>query len=529
MKVSEILRRYLPWVNLPLGMLVAVLQRTPAVRVFAGAGDYVLASRTGELLRATITAATLGALHSRAGATTFLAQQDNTTLISIPTIGPSINRPVSGTVGTAIKPVVFTYVSAPSAAASFQIKGGSLPPGLSFIPPPLNGTLRSGTPAITGTPTQAGSFTIFVQGFDGEGLTNNVQQPINFEIAPAATAPPAISAQPQNQTASVGGAVTFAVQASGGTSFQWMKNGANVLGATTATLALQAVQVADAGSYAVVVSNPAGSVTSNPATLTVTNGSDGTTRLSNLSVRTAMSAGQTLIVGVVVAGGPRNLLVRAAGPALAGFGLTGAMSDPRLELYNGGDLIFENNDWPSDLSATFAGVGAFAFASGSRDAAFVQGVEGNRSIQARGTAAGVVLVEAYDLGAGNSPRLINVSARNRVGTGDDILIAGFNVAGEGVKQVLIRAVGPKLTAFGVSGVLNDPKLELHGGGAKIADNDNWSASLAPVFVAVGAFALDAGSRDAALVASLAPGSYTVQVSGVNNTTGEALVELYEVP
>jgi hypothetical protein len=256
-----------------------------------------------------------------------------------------------------------------------------------------------------------------------------------------------------------------------------------------------------------------------------------TARLANLSVRTTLEAAQTLIVGVVVSGGgARNILVRAAGPALAGFGLSGAMTDPRLELYNGTALTFENDNWSSALADTFTSVGAFAFTAGSRDAAFVQPIDGPRSIQARGTSPGVVLVEAYDTGTTSSPRLVNVSARNRVGTGDDILIAGFNIAGTGTKQLLIRAVGPKLATFGVPGVLNDPKLEVYSGaGAKLSENDTWSPTLVSAFDSVGAFQLDAGSRDAALLTSLAPGSYTVQVSGADGGTGEALIEIYEVP
>ena len=97
--------------------------------------------------------------------------------------------------------------------------------------------------------------------------------------------------------------------------------------------------------------------------------------------------------------------------------------------------------------------------------------------------------------------------------------------------MLIRAVGPRLADLGVTGVLADPRFEVlrAGSTAPVASNDNWDPSLATTFNAVGAFGLTAGSRDAALVTALAPGSYTVQVSGVNNGTGEALVEIYEVP
>jgi hypothetical protein len=159
----------------------------------------------------------------------------------------------------------------------------------------------------------------------------------------------------------------------------------------------------------------------------------------------------------------------------------------------------------------------------------VQGINGARTIQAKGTGGGVVLVEAYDLGEGNSPRLVNVSARNFVGTGDDILIAGFNIAGTGTKRLLVRAVGPTLEGFGVPGTLVDPKLEIFtGAGVKVAENDTWDPALAAIFTAVGAFPLTTGSKDAALLTTLATGGYTVQVRGADGGTGEALVEIYEV-
>ncbi len=134
-----------------------------------------------------------------------------------------------------------------------------------------------------------------------------------------------------------------------------------------------------------------------------------------------------------------------------------------------------------------------------------------------------------------TPSVSNLSTRAQVGTGGDIIITGFNIGTGTNKTILIRATGPALTGFGVTGALADPKLELYAGASKINENDNWGTPVggatpvtAASFSAVGAFGLTAGSRDAALIATLAPGAYTAQVSGVNGGTGVALIEVYEV-
>lgn len=353
---------------------------------------------------------------------------------------------------------------------------------------------------------------------------------------------PTITTQPASQTVAAGSSVTFNVVAAGSPAptYQWRKDNTPLANATSASFTIASVTPADAGTYTVVVSNAAGNITSQPATLTVTSappppppGGAVTARLSNLSVRAAMAADQTLFVGFAVSGGNRQLLLRGVGPTLASLGLAGAMTDPRLELYNGTTLEAQNNDWNNSptLAAAFTSVGAFSFVPDSRDAALLQAVDGSRSVQLKGTGAGVALVELYDTGTGNTPRLVNVSARNQVGTGDNILIFGFFIDGTGSKNLLIRAVGPQLAALGVTGTLADPRLDVFRSGtaAAIASNDNWDAALASTFTSVGAFALTANSRDAALVTTLTAGAYTVQVSGVANTTGEALVEIYELP
>jgi hypothetical protein len=143
----------------------------------------------------------------------------------------------------------------------------------------------------------------------------------------------------------------------------------------------------------------------------------------------------------------------------------------------------------------------------------------------------VALVELYDANSDASTKLANVSARTRSGTGGDVLIVGFGIGGIGPKRLLIRGVGPALAQFGVSGTLADPKLTVFSGQTMVAANDNWDglSTTSAAFTSVGAFALPVGSRDAALVVNLEPGSYTAQVEGVNNTTGIVLIEVYELP
>jgi hypothetical protein len=120
-----------------------------------------------------------------------------------------------------------------------------------------------------------------------------------------------------------------------------------------------------------------------------------------------------------------------------------------------------------------------------------------------------------------------------VGTGGNVLITGFVVGGSGTGRILVRAAGPALSAFGLGGVLVDPKLELFrsvgASSVLVAENDDWSNTTLAAQQSVGAFALTPGSKDAVLVATLEPGSYTAQVSGVGGTTGVALVEIYQLP
>ncbi len=338
-----------------------------------------------------------------------------------------------------------------------------------------------------------------------------------------------IQLHPASREITVGSRVVLEVTPAGRPlfSYQWLRNGVALPGATDRTLVFERATAGDAGTYAVTVANSGATVTSAEAILRLAPSA----WLSNVSLRTTLASGQAVIVGFVSTGAGHDLLVRAAGPSLAAFGLGSAMLDPRIELYRGASRTSDNNDWPLSLAPVFNTLGAFAFPVASRDAAALHFLSGPLTAQVTGTSGGTVLVEGYDAGTGSGARLINLSARNRVGTGSDILIAGFFVAGTGTQRLLIRAVGPTLSALGVPSVLADPQLEVTDAtGTRLAANDNWDPTLAPTFAQVGAFPLPTGSKDAAVVVTLAAGrSYTVQVSGVANAVGEALVEVYEVP
>ncbi len=279
-----------------------------------------------------------------------------------------------------------------------------------------------------------------------------------------------------------------------------------------------------------------------------------TDRLINLSSRARIgpAAGRTLITGFVIGGvDAKNVLLRAVGPALGGFGVDGAISNPRLQLYDSnGRVILENDDWSgADTSAAFTRVGAFSIAPGARDAALLTRLEpGAYTMHVMdGGDTGVALAEIYDASVnpqGEYQRLVNISSRGTVEGGEGVLIGGFIVTGNSPKKILVRGVGPALGGFGVTGALANPRLTVFSGSNAIAMNDDWavptpvsagqavatSAEIIAAGQATGAFAFGSSAKDAALILTLAPGPYTAQVSAADSTsTGVALVEIYELP
>jgi hypothetical protein len=406
--------------------------------------------------------------------------------------------------------------------------------------------------------TDAGSYTVVVSDSAGSVTSSAATLTVNptgSAIPPAV--PPVITIQPTGGSLSAGQSVALSVAATGATSYQWYLNGVAVPGATGSTLNLPSVQAANAGAYTVVASNGAGSVTSSTASIALVMPA----HLANLSARALVGTGSNeLIVGFVVGGsGTKQLLLRADGPSLSNFGLTGVLANPVLSLTDGnGNFLSSNTGWSTSsmsaatLSQVFNRVGAYAYPSGSADSALVTALGGgNFTTQVSGLSGGtgVALAEIYDADIGTpTARLINISARANVGTGPNILIAGFVVAGSGTERVLIRGIGPALTTYGLSGALATPQLTLYSaGGVLIASNLNgWSnppvvgpsspvaaSSIQPATAAAmanaGAFALAAGSSDTAMLVTLPSGSYTAQIAGANTSVGISLIEVYEAP
>ena len=346
-------------------------------------------------------------------------------------------------------------------------------------------------------------------------------------VAAAAGSATVLPGQPVTLMVAAGGTAPF--------TYQWFRDGVAVPGATRAELVLASVTAANAGPYWARVSNALGSTESSRVEVALVPPPPPPAPITNLAVRAWLpSADAALILGVVATGEePRPLLVRAVGPTLATFGVGEVAPDPRLEARDGQGLgLGSNDDWSSTLAPEFAAAGAFPLPEGSADAAMLSEVRpGTNTFQMHGGGSGVVLAELYDTAGGRSGRLVNLSARARTDEGEHRLIVGFAMGSGLPRRLLLRVLGPQLAAYGVEEVLADPRLEVFTGeGERVAANDDWEPALAAVMERAGAPALALGSRDAALVLTVAPGRrYTVAVRGAEVAAGEVVVELYELP
>jgi hypothetical protein len=261
--------------------------------------------------------------------------------------------------------------------------------------------------------------------------------------------------------------------------------------------------------------------------------------LGNASARGVVGSGDdVMITGLVVHGTTaRNMLVRVLGPTLEEFGVADVLDDPVLELYSGSTKIGENDGWRSADADTQRELARLQISPGSdREPAILRSLApGSYTAIVRakpGQRGGVALVEAFDAQAygtryeTGTAKAANLSARARVRTGSDVLITGFVIGGDVPRRILLTGLGPTLAGFGVSSVLVNPRLELFQGSRKITENDDWIDS--PQFDEIVNTANSPGNlAEPAILVTLAPGAYTAVLSGVNDTQGVALAEVYD--
>ena len=410
--------------------------------------------------------------------------------------------------------------------------------------------LTQGAVSVSGTIAEDGSITGLVSGVSGAVLSGT-RSPDTGLLQSAAGAYQAAAA---NTSSAVYGIVSASGQAfvlvqtsttsDGGSG---SLDGNNRITITTARQSIVATIAPDTSGLTVVVGSGSTATTFTGATEAVL----GAQRLANISTRARVGTGDSVtIAGFVISGQEsKPVLIRAIGPTLGSLGITTALAAPKLELYrserNGAStLIASNTGWSTggNLSAIIAATekaGAYALGATSADSVIFTTLAPGAYTAVISTAnntPGVALAEVYDLSApAVGQKLFNISTRANTGSGDSTLIAGIVVSGTVPKRVLIRGVGPTLTALGVQGALAQAQLTLiNKDGVTVATNSSWStspdaAAIAAVSAQVGAFALGAASADAAMILSLAPGSYSAQVVGANGTSGIAIIEIYELP
>jgi glucose/arabinose dehydrogenase len=253
----------------------------------------------------------------------------------------------------------------------------------------------------------------------------------------------------------------------------------------------------------------------------------------NISGRSRVGTGENVAIsGFIVTGtASKRVGVRGLGPSLASSGVAAPLADPVIELLRAnGSLVLANDNWKATQQTEITN--ARIAPSNDKEAALIATLTaGNYTaiVTGKNGGTGVGLAEVYDLDQAADSRLANISTRAFVGGGSDVLIGGF-ITGHriGATRIAIRALGPSLAQFGITNPLPDPRLQLFDqNGTLLAANDNWQTDANQVGL-ITSYGLDLSNNlESAIAISLAPGSYTAIVSGKNNQTGVALIEVYD--
>jgi Putative Ig domain len=459
------------------------------------------------------------------------------TVQQFPTAGPVIisSSAATGRVGQPFIFRVFTTGGTPTAT----LTASGLPPGL------VINAVPGVTGLISGTPTVEGSSAVTLTVRDGQ-FTNTSTLQLTFTADPGR--PVIIS--PSSASLTPGQFFTYTIIAPSSASppdpatFTYTGNlpGGLTFDAATGTIS---------GIYSPLLresargSGPrkpelAGGTLLGSIQLFATNG-HGTSTIPlaflrpspgvvNISTRLRVETGDNVLIGgfIITGNAPEVVIVRAIGPSLTG--IPGALQDPVLELHDSANHVVSNDNWRDSqqdlINATTIPP------TDNRESAIVIGLDpGNYTaiVAGKNGTTGIALVEVYDLGTASLDisgvaKLANISTRGFVNTGDNAMIGGFVIRGQ-TTRVIVRAIGPSLSASGIQGALQDTVLELHdGSGSLIFMNDDWRSTQEQEIIATGVPPTD--DRESAIVANLVPGAYTAIVRGKNNTTGVALVEVY---
>jgi hypothetical protein len=263
--------------------------------------------------------------------------------------------------------------------------------------------------------------------------------------------------------------------------------------------------------------------------------------VANVSTRLPVGTGEkVLIEGFIVqgpAGSTKKIIVRAIGPSLTPFGIPDALANPSLEIKDASNLtVARNNDWKNTQIGGFITSNQFPEINGSglapgndlESAIIANLAPGSYTavVAGVGNTIGTGVVDAYDMSAASPARLANVATRGLIQPDDKLMIGGFIIQNGAVRAV-VRAIGPSLTAFGISNALPDTTLQLRNqNGVIVRENDNWQSDPAQKQELQSVGLQPSHDLEAALIATLPPGQYTAQVRGKGQASGIGVVQIY---
>jgi hypothetical protein len=270
------------------------------------------------------------------------------------------------------------------------------------------------------------------------------------------------------------------------------------------------------------------------ATATATPTAAPASQAVNLSTRLNVLTGDQIGIGgfIITGSGPKHVIVRAIGPDLKRFGIPNPLPDPVLELHGPGAFAtITNNNW-RDTQETQIKATGLAPTNDLESAIDIVLAPGSYTgiIRGNGGSTGIGLIEVYDLNQASASKLSNISTRGFVGsTPGDSIIAGFILGNSNAPdRIIIRGLGPSLSAVGVPNVLANPTLELHNGdGALLYTNNDWQDNPSQAAEIAAAGLAPGNSAESAISVTLPPGLYTAILAGLGNTTGNGLVEIYD--